>query len=66
MARTNVDINDKLIKEGLNLTHMKTKKELVNYALEELVKKLKRKSILKFEGKVAWEGNLNDKRASRV
>lgn len=54
MARTNVDINDKLIKEGLNLTHMKTKKELVNYALEELIKKIKRKRILKFEGTIAW------------
>lgn len=66
MARTNVDINDKLVKEGLKLTHMKTKKELVNYALEELVKKIKRKGILKFEGKIAWEGDLNEMRASRV
>lgn len=66
MARTNVDINDRLVKEGLKLTHMKTKKELVNYALEELVKKIKRKGILKFEGKIAWEGDLNEMRASRV
>jgi len=66
MARTNVDINDKLIKEGLNLTHMKTKKELVNYALEELIKKIKRKRILKFEGTIAWEGDLNEMRAGRV
>lgn len=66
MARTNIEINDRLVKEGLKLTHMKTKKELVNYALEELVKKIKRKRILKFEGKIAWEGDLNEMRASRV
>ncbi|MBI4745414.1 MAG: type II toxin-antitoxin system VapB family antitoxin [Deltaproteobacteria bacterium] len=66
MARTNVDIDDRLVKEGLKLTHMKTKKELVNYALEELVKKIKRKGILKFEGRIAWEGNLNEMRASRL
>ncbi|MDO8446450.1 MAG: type II toxin-antitoxin system VapB family antitoxin [Deltaproteobacteria bacterium] len=66
MARTNVDIDDRLVKEGLKLTHMNTKKELVNYALEELVKKLKRKRVLKFEGKIAWEGDLNEMRASRV
>lgn len=66
MARIRIDINESLIKEGLKLTHLKTKKELVNYALEELVKKIKRKRILKFEGRVAWQGDLNEIRASRV
>ena len=66
MPRINIDVNENLIKEGLKLTHMNTKKELVNYALEELVKKLKRKRVLKFEGKVAWEGDLNEMRGSRV
>ena len=37
MARTNIEIDDKLIKEGLKVTHLRTKKELVNYALEELL-----------------------------
>ncbi len=66
MARTNIYIDDKLVREGLRLTHLKTKKELVNYALEELIKKVKRKGILKYEGKIKWEGNLNEMRGSRV
>jgi Arc/MetJ family transcription regulator len=66
MSRTNIDIDDKLIKEGLKATQLRTKKELVNYALEELVKKARRKRILKLEGKVLWEGDLRQMRASRV
>lgn len=57
MGKTNINIDEMLLKEGLRLTHLETKTELVNYALEELVKKKKRKQILKFEGKIKW----NDK-----
>ncbi len=66
MARTNIDINDKLLQEGLKVTQLRTKKELVNFALEELVKKARRKRILELEGKVRWEGNLRRMRESRV
>jgi Arc/MetJ family transcription regulator len=65
MSRTNIELNDKVLKE-IKLTKMKTKKDLVNYALEELIKKLRRKKILELEGKVKWEGNLNEMRTSRV
>ena len=58
MTRTNIDIDDNLVKEGLKITHLRTKKALVNFALEELLKRAKRKRILKFEGKVQWEGDL--------
>ncbi len=66
MARTNIDLNDRLVKEGLKLTHLRTKKELVNYALEELLKKMKRKGILKLEGRIHWEGDLHKMRESRI
>jgi len=66
MSRTNIEINDRLVEEGFRLTHLRTKKELVNLALEELVKKMKRRKILKYEGKVKWEGNLEESRLSRV
>ena len=56
MGRTNINIDEMLLKEGLSLTHFETNTELVNYALEELIKKKKRKQILKFEGKIKWNG----------
>ena len=66
MSRTNIELNDKILKDALRLTRIKTKKDVVNYALEELVKKLRRKKILELEGKVKWEGNLNEMRTSRI
>lgn len=56
MSRTNIVLDDRLVKEALSLTHFKTKKEVVNYALQELVRKIKRKGLLELEGKVKWEG----------
>ncbi|HWR57432.1 MAG TPA: type II toxin-antitoxin system VapB family antitoxin [Thermodesulfovibrionales bacterium] len=66
MARTNIELNDKMLKEAIRLTHGKTKKEVVNYSLEELVRQLRRKKILELEGKVKWEGNLDALRTSRT
>jgi len=63
--RTNIFLDDGLVKEGLKLTKLKTKKELVNLALKELVERRKRKKILKLEGKIVWEGNLDKMRRSR-
>lgn len=66
MLRTNIELDERLVKEAMKLTHKKTKKELVNYALEELLKRLKRKKILELEGKVEWTGSLDEMRKSRV
>jgi Arc/MetJ family transcription regulator len=51
MSRTNIELNDKVLKEALKLTKMKTKKDLVNYALEELIKKLRRKKYSNLRAK---------------
>lgn len=66
MLRTNIELDEKLVNEAMKLTHKKTKKDLVNYALEELISKLKRKKLLELEGKVEWTGNLDEMRKSRV
>jgi Arc/MetJ family transcription regulator len=66
MLRTNIELDEKLVNEAMKLTHIKTKKELVNYAIEELVHKIKRKKILDLEGKVEWTGDLSEMRKSRV
>jgi len=66
MLRTNIELDEKLVKEAMKLTRKKTKKELVNYALRELVSKMKRKRLLELEGKVEWNGNLGKMRKARV
>lgn len=40
MLRTNIELDEKLVDEAMRLTHKRSKKELVNYALEELVRRL--------------------------
>ena len=65
MLRTNIELDEKLVDEAMKLTHKKTKKELVNYALSELVSRIKRKKMLELEGKVAWTGDLPQMRKRR-
>ena len=43
--RTNIVIKDELLEEAMKLAGVKTKKEVVNMALEEFVKNRKRNSI---------------------
>lgn len=66
MARTNIDLDERLVKAGLKMTKLKTKKDLVHYALKELIRRKKRKGLLEIEGKVVWEGSLDRMRKSRV
>ena len=66
MQRTNIELDERLVQQTLKLTHLKTKKELLNYALEELLHRLKRRKLLELEGKVNWIGDLDKLRESRV
>ena len=66
MGRTNIELDDRLIEAGMKMTGCKTKKQLVQLALKELVARKNRKKILKLEGKIAWTGNLHEMRKSRA
>lgn len=65
MHRTNIELDEKLVKEGMRLFHKKTKKELINFALREVIRREKVKGILALEGKVVWEGDLREMRKGR-
>jgi Arc/MetJ family transcription regulator len=47
IRRTTIELDPKLVEEAMRLTGIKTKKELVNYALRELVRWLKREEVEK-------------------
>lgn len=66
MARTVVDLNDVLVRQAQKLTGMTKKVDIVNYALEELVKRVRRKDLLKLMGSGCWHGNLEVMRRARV
>jgi Arc/MetJ family transcription regulator len=65
MHRTNIELDEKLVREGMKLFDKKTKKELVDFALREVIRREKAKGILALEGKVEWEGNLREMRKGR-
>jgi Arc/MetJ family transcription regulator len=63
--RTNIVIDESLIKKAMNYTGLRTKKDVVHFALEEIVRRKERKKILGLQGKVHWEGDLDQLRRYR-
>jgi Arc/MetJ family transcription regulator len=59
--RTNIVLDDSLIKEALKLSRVKTKKELVNQALKEFVENRKRLNLMDLSGKIEFTKNYNYK-----
>ena len=48
--RTNIVLNDKLINEAMRLAQVKTKREIVNLALQQFVAHRKQRLILELVG----------------
>ena len=63
--RTNVELDDVLVKRAMKITNTSTKKAVIHKALEELIKSNTRKGILKFMDSGIWEGNLKEMRTMR-
>jgi Arc/MetJ family transcription regulator len=59
--RTNIVLDDSLVKEALKLGRVKTKKELVNQALKEFVENRKRLNLMDLFGKITFDKNYNYK-----
>jgi Arc/MetJ family transcription regulator len=63
--RTNVELDDVLVKKAMKITQISTKKALINKALEELIKSNSRKGMLDYIDSSVWEGNLKEMRTMR-
>jgi len=63
--RTNIDLDESLVSRGLKLSGLRTKKDLVNMALREFIRRKDQKKILELRGKIHWEGDLDLMRQSR-
>lgn len=66
MSRTNIEIDDGLIRKARKLTRLKTKRQIVNKALDLLVRSESRKGILRYYGSGIWQGDLKSSRRNRV
>lgn len=66
MGRTVVNLNDRLFKRARRLTGLKKKVDVVNLALERLVRQKEIEKLLELPGKVKWAGNLREMRKNRL
>lgn len=57
--RTNIVIEDQLMREALRATGLKTKREAVELGLRTLVRLKAQGEFRKLRGKVQWEGDLD-------
>lgn len=66
MARTNINIDESLIRKARKLTRLKTKREIVNRALALLVRSEDRKGILHYQASGIWKGDYKAARRNRI
>jgi Arc/MetJ family transcription regulator len=65
MMRTNIFLNETLIKRAQSLTGLKTKKAVVEEALQVLIRLREQEELRSMRGKLLWEGDLNTLRQER-
>ena len=63
--RTNIVIDDRLMRDTLRATGLKTKREAVELGLRTLLTLRKQGAIRHLRGKLAWQGDLNAMRTDR-
>ncbi len=62
MARTNIELDDRLLAETIRLSGARTKREAVQVALEEYVARHKRHDLRELRGKIQFRDDYDYKR----
>jgi Arc/MetJ family transcription regulator len=63
--RTNIVIDDQLMRETLRATGLRTKREAVELGLRTLLRLRKQGEIRRLRGTLDWQGDLNAMRNGR-
>ncbi|MEO7674355.1 MAG: type II toxin-antitoxin system VapB family antitoxin [Pyrinomonadaceae bacterium] len=63
--RTNVEIDDELMRETLEITGLKTKREAVEEGLRTLLRLRRQAELKQLKGKFYWEGDLEEMRLDK-
>ena len=64
--RTNIDIDDRLMREAMRKSGASTKRAAVEAGLKLLIQTRSQAAIRRWRGKIHWEGDLNKSRLGRV
>ncbi len=63
--RTNIDLDETLLRRARELTGIRTKKGVVHEALRVLVALREQEQIRELRGRLSWEGDLDELRTDR-
>jgi Arc/MetJ family transcription regulator len=63
--RTNIVIDDRLMKQAMRLSGAATKREAVERGLELLIALKRQEIIRRYRGKLKWEGDLDAMRRDK-
>ena len=63
--RTNIVIDEGLMRQALEASGARTKKEAVELGLRALVRLKRQEKVRAYRGKLAWSGDLEAMRADR-
>ena len=63
--RTNIVIDDKLMKDTMKATGLKTKRETVELGLRTLLRLRQQQDIRQLRGKLEWKGDLDAMRQDK-
>lgn len=64
--RTNIVIDNSLMRQAMKATGLSTKKAVVEEGLRLLLKVKGQEGIRRLRGKIKWEGDLNTMREGRI
>ena len=64
--RTNIVIDDDLLKEAFSLSRARTKKDLIHEALKELVRLRKRKDLTELAGSIEFYKGFDHKKLRKL
>lgn len=66
MGRTNIVLDDRLVERAMRLTGAKTKREVVDIALRDVVaRRSLHRALRRLKGKLPWDGEVDAWRRSR-
>lgn len=63
--RTNIEIDDELMKKAFAATGLPTKRAVVEHALKMIVQLKGQERLRELRGKIQWEGDLDQLRGRR-
>ena len=66
LMRTNIDIDDRLMRQAMRTSGARTKRAVVEEGLRLLIQTRGQRSIRRLRGQVAWKGDLDASRLGRA